>query len=94
MQRQYNPHLVSLASPFDARALTRRPLKEKSDYDERWIQQLIDQHPTVLPIKYIEPAFDPAISCCMELPLQSGLLDNLLVTPLGDLILVECKLWR
>ena len=30
----------------------------------------------------------------MELPLPSGFLDNLLVTPLGDLIAVECKLWR
>jgi hypothetical protein len=30
----------------------------------------------------------------MELPLASGYLDNLLVTPLGDLVACECKLWR
>ncbi len=30
----------------------------------------------------------------MELPVSSGFLDNLLVTPAGDLALVECKLWR
>lgn len=30
----------------------------------------------------------------MELPLRSGFLDNLLLTPTGNLVVVECKLWR
>jgi hypothetical protein len=30
----------------------------------------------------------------MELPLRSGYLDNLLLTPSGNLVMVECKLWR
>ena len=30
----------------------------------------------------------------MELPLPSGFADNLLVTPTGDLVVVEAKLWR
>jgi hypothetical protein len=30
----------------------------------------------------------------MELPLRSGYADNLFITPLGDLVVVECKLWR
>ncbi len=58
------------------------------------MQELIHRCPSVLPIPSIEPAFWPAASVCTELPLRSGFLDNLLVTPLGDIIAVECKLWR
>ncbi|TIW19620.1 MAG: hypothetical protein E5V63_33120 [Mesorhizobium sp.] len=58
------------------------------------MQELVHNCPTVLPVAEIEPAFWPATPVCMELPLASGYLDNLLVTPLGDLIAVECKLWR
>jgi hypothetical protein len=54
----------------------------------------VHECPSVLPIGSIEPKFWPAASVCTELPLRSGFLDNLLITPLGDLIAVECKLWR
>jgi hypothetical protein len=53
------------------------------------------RNPLVLPIDQIERAFVGAIPVCMEMHTKSGLaIDNLLVTPKGDLILVECKLWR
>jgi hypothetical protein len=58
------------------------------------MQKLVHGAPSVLPIADAEPAFSPLISVCMELPLSSGYLDNLLVTPNGDLVVVECKLWR
>ena len=76
-------------------ALQRVEFKPKGDgFNEAWIQNLIAANPSILPIVDIEPAFTPAISVCTELPLPSGFLDNLLVTPKGDLIAVECKLWR
>ena len=76
-------------------ALHRLEFKPKGDdFNEAWIQNLIAANPSILPIVDIEPAFTPAISVCIELPLPSGFLDNLLVTPKGDLIAVECKLWR
>ncbi len=80
--------LVSRCLEFD--------LKQKgiSGYDELWLQRLVSSCPTVLPIAELEPAFTPAIPVCMELPLPSGYVDNLLVTPLGNLIAVECKLRR
>jgi len=78
-----------------ALALQRVEFKPKGDrFNEAWIQNLIAANPSILPIVDIEPAFTPAISICTELPLPSGFLDNLLVTPKGDLIAVECKLWR
>ena len=69
---------------------------EINPYDESWLQDLIMRHPSLLPVDQIEPAFNLLIPICRELPIQAGslFLDNLLVTPAGDLALVECKLWR
>lgn len=63
-------------------------------YDEAWLQRMIHSHPSVLPISEIEPACWPAFPACTELPLPSGYADNLLVNPDGNLVVVECKLWR
>lgn len=96
MMRQATPLLVSPGLDATVEPLNRIDLsKSGADaYDERWVQELVHRCPSVLPIASIEPAFWPAAPICMELPLRSGYLDNLLVTPLGDLIAVECKLWR
>jgi hypothetical protein len=52
------------------------------------------RHPSLLPVDQLEPAFNTLVPICIELPMRSGYLDNLLVTPAGDLALIECKLWR
>ena len=57
-------------------------------------KRLIMSHPSLLPIDEIEPAFGGLVPVCMELPVPSGYLDNLLVTPSGNIALIECKLWR
>lgn len=95
MRRTTTPLLVTTTSAT-AQLLPRRELRtrEVSGYDERFVQELVHHCPTVLPIAEVEPAFSPLASMCMELPLRSGYLDNLLVTPRGDLVAVECKLWR
>jgi hypothetical protein len=95
MRRTATPLLVTTA-PATAQLLPRRELRtrEASGYDERFVQELVHHCPTVLPIAEVEPAFSPLTPVCMELPLASGYLDNLLVTPRGDLVAVECKLWR
>jgi hypothetical protein len=94
--RLANPMIVNGGEGSSVDLLRRMDLKQKGadGYDERWLQSLVASNPTVLPIGEIEPGFTPAISICAELPLASGFLDNLLVTPLGNLIAVECKLWR
>ena len=63
-------------------------------YDEQWLQHLIHGHPELLPITEIEPAFEPAIPVCIELPTPKGFIDNFFVTPTGNLIFAECKLWH
>jgi len=67
---------------------------DNAPYDEAWLQNLIMRHPSLLPVDQIEPAFTTLVPVCVELPVGSGFLDNLLVTPAGDLALIECKLWR
>lgn len=95
MRRTSTPLLVT-SSSLTAEPLQRRALDKSilSGYNERWLQKLVHNAPSVLPIADAEPAFSPLIPVCMELPLRSGYLDNLLVTPNGDLVVVECKLWR
>lgn len=92
------PRIVEGLNEGDtSRALVRVHLEKGQKgqkYDERWLQRLIMRHPNLLPIDEIEPGLVPAIPVCVEVPTPSGFLDNLLVTPDGDLILVECKLWR
>jgi hypothetical protein len=68
--------------------------KERAPYDEQWLQHLIHAHPELLPITEIEPAFEPAVPVCIELPTPKGYIDNFFITPTGNLLFAECKLWR
>ena len=70
------------------------PLSRVRDVSERWLQELIHQHPGCLPMDEIEPGLGHLIPVCMELPLKTGSVDNLFVTPEGNLVIVEVKLWR
>lgn len=61
---------------------------------EKDIQELVHQHPSILPIAEIDPIFVNPVAICQELATPTGRIDNLLVTPTGLPIIVECKLWR
>jgi len=63
-------------------------------YDEDWIQNLIHNNPSILPVEELESAFFPLYPVCRELETPAGYLDNLFVSENGSLTLVECKLWR
>lgn len=84
----------ALGTSASAQSLRRVRLNKAGMYDEAWLQRLIMQHPSLLPIDHIEPAFIPAIPICMELSVPSGFIDNLYATPTGDLIVGETKLFR
>jgi hypothetical protein len=58
------------------------------------VQALVHQFPSCLPIAEIDRAFVGAISICRELNTSAGPIDNLLITPTGLPVIVECKLWR
>lgn len=77
-------------------ALEGLPLRPGSTgvYDERWLQQLLQDHPSLLPIDMIEPALAGPTPICLELPVRSGFVDNLMITASGGIVVVETKLWR
>lgn len=75
--------------------LERIPLSASASlYSERWLQELLFQHPTSLPITEIDPHSGRLIPICMELSTDAGPADILYVTHTGQVVLVETKLWR
>ena len=80
-----------------ARSLQRIRLgtaEHQGDEREAFIQDLVHDHPDLLPMAEIEPAYSPLIPICRELPTVAGYLDNLWLTPAGGIVLGECKLFR
>lgn len=79
-----------------AQPLQRLPLTAGVDgqVDEAWLQQALYRAPESLPLKEIDPHIGPLIPICMELATEAGPADILYVTPTGQIVLVETKLWR
>ena len=74
--------------------LKKVPLESISYYNEDWIQGLCFNHPSLLPIAELEPAFDGMIPICRELSTKSGFVDLLYINDDGFITIGECKLWR
>lgn len=89
--RQHTNPLV--VSGGEAVRLHRMPFGERT-FDERWLQELLFKHPTLIPVDEIEPAFGPLVSVAREVPTAAGPFDLLYVTATGYPTLVETKLWR
>ncbi len=58
------------------------------------LQALIHDHPACLPISEVDPLYAGAVPLCTELNTPAGPIDNVLITPTGLPVLIECKLWR
>lgn len=65
-----------------------------TEYNESWLQGIVAQNASVLPIDEIEPAFSNQVSLCTELPTESGYCDHILINEDGYITIVEYKLWR
>jgi hypothetical protein len=89
-----NPILIGPEGP--GQALWRVPLtpEGKGAFDEAWLQRLIHQNPSILPIEEIDPSLDAFFPICREMQTPRGFVDNLLMTGLGDIAIVETKLYR
>lgn len=74
---------------------TLRPINVRGDaYKESWLQELLRQHPDILPLHEIEPVFWPAVPIGREVATGTGSIDNLFISHRGYLTVVETKLWR
>ena len=98
MSRQYTTPLLLSGPDHQTVALERVTLEARSNgevtYNEQLIQDLLFDHPSLIPVSEIEPALTPLLPVCTELPTPVGLVDNLFITPSGHLVIAECKLWR
>lgn len=72
------------------RKLTREGGKER----ELFIQNLVHDHPGLIPMVEIEPAYMGLVSICREMPTPAGYVDNLWMTAWGGIVLGEAKLVR
>jgi len=79
-----------------ASPLERLPLmgNDESVYDEDWLQDLLFNHPQMLPVNEIDQSFLNLVPACRELNTRAGPVDVLYVTPEGKLVIAEAKLWR
>lgn len=91
------PTLLRRAAPdvttAAAASLVPLPLSGR-DLTEKQLQDLMHAQPDVLPIEAISSRWGPLISLGCEIAVEAGFIDNLFVSPLGDLTVVEAKLWR
>ena len=72
--------------------------QRNSERDEKWLQELLFAHPELIPVSEVNPGATRFIPICRELAIPkvggSVFLDLFGLTPEGQLVLVECKLWR
>lgn len=79
----------------DGKALALSPIRlDDKDITEKWLQKQLDENPGLLPIDDISSAWGPLVSLGREIPLPVGYIDNLFVSPAGEVTVVEAKLWR
>lgn len=88
------PILVAAASGrFERRPLRRLPFDETQGED--WLQQVLDDVPSVLPVCEIDERLElPLFSLGREVSTDAGPIDNLFISKNGYLVVVETKLFR
>lgn len=68
------------------------------ELNESWLQELLEENPSVLPSGEISAEYSPILCIGREVPVGSGdskgYIDNLYVTPTGRIVIVETKLFR
>jgi hypothetical protein len=62
--------------------------------DEAWLQQLLFEHPELIPFEELDPLFRGSIPLAREVESGSGPIDLVFGNADGLLTLVETKLWR
>lgn len=80
-----------------AEKLNRIPFMSGS-FNEAWLQELLANNPFIIPSSDVGNEFAPLVCIGREVPVGSGdtqgYIDNLYVTPSGNIVIVETKLFR
>ena len=71
------------------------PMPSEARYfSEDLLQKLIFEEPNLVSAEEIDPDFSNLIPISREVPVKSGSIDALFITPDGKICVVETKLWR
>lgn len=77
--------------------LNRIPFMQGS-FNEAWLQELFEDNPTLIPSGEVNGEYSPLVCIGREVPVGSGdmqgYIDNLYITPSGNIVVVETKLFR
>ncbi len=80
-----------------AEKMRRVPFME-GQFDEAWLQRLVEQNPSILPAGEVGIEYAPLVCIGTEVSVGHGdgrgCIDNLYVTPAGHVVIVETKLFR
>ena len=68
-------------------------LNRVNPFVEKDLQDIIFGHPECIPISDLDESYKPLIPVCKELSTNAGPLDIFMITPNGDLVVIETKLW-
>lgn len=71
-----------------------RILLSSKTFQENWLQELLEKEPNILPTASIDSIYAPLFCIGREIPMPSGFIDNLCISPKGYIVIVETKLWR
>jgi hypothetical protein len=84
----------ALLRPGQPAHVLRQLPKEHSRFNEEFLQDLLAQHPELLPASAIRSDVGPLLCIGREVSLPCGTVDNLYLSTGGYPVLVETKLWR
>ena len=87
---QKRPFIISNA---ECKYLERVSLSQ-NEFQEEWLQKLLQNHPEMLPVAEIDPVFSPLVCIGREVRTPAGPIDNLYISPTGNITILETKLWR
>jgi hypothetical protein len=71
-----------------------RLAKSHREFDEKFLQELLADHPELLPIREMRDDIGQLVLIGREVPVESGFIDNLYLSTEGCPVVVETKLWR
>jgi hypothetical protein len=87
------PYLIHDLSSQKGERLSRLDPRKK-EFDEKWLQGFLVNHPDILPTGDIEPIFYPLVPIGKEVQVAEGRIDILYLSGNGYPVIVETKLWR
>jgi hypothetical protein len=67
---------------------------DAGQFSENWLQEVLFDHPELLPLSEIDPRVGKAVPLAREFSVTAGSVDLIYATAEGTLCLVETKLWR